>query len=130
MLAGRVVSEFVSSGNPNHSVLVGSQDGVRGLRDAFYRDRLHAYGTLELRHAIRLAPRWALQGVLFVDGAVFEPMDATGHPTQALGAIANGVGLRLIPTWLTQILVRADLSRLHAPEERWFAQFGVTQYFD
>ena len=129
VLAGRAALDFVSSGNANHSALVGSQDGVRGLRDALYRNRAQAYANVELRHAVMLATRWAIQGVLFVDAAVFEPMDARGRATSWLGAISTGAGLRIVPTFLTQIVGRVDLARLHAPEERWFLQIGVTQYF-
>ena len=56
-------------------------------------------------------------------------MDARGRATSWLGAISTGAGLRIVPTFLTQIVGRVDLARLHAPEERWFLQIGVTQYF-
>lgn len=129
VLATRTEVEGVTYGNPNHNVLLGSQEGVRGLRDAFYRDRQHASLNVELRHAIKLAERWAVQGALFSDVAVFEPMDERGKPTRAKHAISAGAGVRLVPTFLTQLLLRLDLARLFAPEERWFLQFGVTQYF-
>jgi outer membrane protein assembly factor BamA len=129
VIAARAEYEGVSFGNPNHNVLIGSQDGVRGLRDAFYRDRQHSHLNVELRQAIKLAERWAIQGVLFSDLGVFEPMDARGKPTSARHAVSLGAGVRLIPTFLTQLLLRLDLARLLAPEERWFFQLGVTQYF-
>jgi hypothetical protein len=78
---------------------------------------------------VKIAKRWALQGVLFADAAAFEPMDAHGVPTEWNAAVSTGAGIRVIPTFLTQLLLRLDGSRLYAPEERWFFQFGVTQYF-
>lgn len=66
----------VNGGNPNHSALLGSQGGVRGLPDSLYRNRSQAYANVELRHAVEIARRWYVQGVLFADAAVFEPMDA------------------------------------------------------
>jgi surface antigen-like variable number repeat protein len=129
VFATRTQWDFVSSGNANHSALVGSQDGVRGLPDAFYRTRHQAYVNVELRHAIKLAERWALQGVIFSDGAIFEPMDARGSPTSWKAALSSGVGIRVIPTFLTQLLARVDGARLFVPEGSWFFQLGVTQYF-
>jgi len=129
VLATRTAYDFVTEGNVNHSALVGSQDGVRGLADAFYRNRQQVYSNVELRHAFKLADRWALQLVAFADGAAFEPMNARGRATTWKAAVATGAGMRIIPTFLTQLLVRADLARLYVPEERWFLQLGVTQYF-
>ena len=129
VLATRTVYELVTEGNVNHSTLVGSQDGVRGLADAFYRNRQQVYTNVELRHALKLADRWALQLVAFADAAAFEPMDMRGRATSWKAAIGTGGGMRLIPTFLTQLLLRADLARLYTPEQRWFLQVGVTQYF-
>ncbi len=129
VLAGRATAEAVNSGNVNHSVLIGGQRGVRGLQDAFYRDQAQAFANLELRHAIPLAKRLYLQGVLFADGATFLPMNADGVPTKWLGAFAGGAGLRLIPTALVKTLLRVDGSRLVTPTGEWFVQFGIDQYF-
>lgn len=124
---------IVNAGNPNHSTLVGSQAGVRGLPDSLYRNRAHAYANLELRQAIEIADRWYIQGVLFTDAAVFEPMNARGHTTLdgPLSAWSTGVGLRLLPTALVDTLLRLDGSRLWFPESHrtWFLQFGISQYF-
>ncbi len=119
----------VNSGNPNHSTLVGSQAGVRGLPDSLYRNRAHAYANLELRHAFEIANRWYIQTVLFSDAAVFEPMDARGTPMRAMSAWSTGAGLRLLPTALVDTLLRFDLARLHHPTGAWLAQFGINQYF-
>src|SRR5690606_12202132 len=55
------VAEAVNnSRNPNHSLLLGSITGIRGLPDNLYRNRAHTYANVELRHAIKVAPRWAL----------------------------------------------------------------------
>jgi hypothetical protein len=37
--------------------------------------------------------------------------------------------LRLVPTWLAELVVRVDAGRLVAPEPRWFVQLGLNQYF-
>jgi len=129
VLATRTAYDVVSEGNVNHSVLVGSHAGVRGLADAFYRNRQQVYTNVELRHALKLADRWALQLVAFADGAAFEQMDMRGRATSWKAAVGTGAGVRLVPTFLTQLLVRADLARLYIPEQRWFLQVGVTQYF-
>ncbi len=119
----------VNGGNPNHSALLGSQAGVRGLPDSLYRNRSQVYGNLELRHALEIAHRWYLQGVLFTDAAVFEPMNARGSATSGLSAWSTGAGLRLLPTALVDTLLRADLARIHTPLSTWFVQLGINQYF-
>ncbi|MCA9585871.1 MAG: hypothetical protein KC657_10985 [Myxococcales bacterium] len=119
----------VNGGNPNHSALLGSQAGVRGLPDSLYRNRSQVYGNLELRHALEIAHRWYLQGVLFTDAAVFEPMNARGSVTSGLSAWSTGAGLRLLPTALVDTLLRADLARIHTPLSTWFVQLGINQYF-
>ncbi|HQY61632.1 MAG: hypothetical protein IPQ09_08860 [Myxococcales bacterium] len=119
----------VNGGNPNHSALLGSQAGVRGLPDSLYRNRSQAYANLEVRHAIEIARRWYVQGVLFTDAAVFEPMDARGASTPAMTAWSTGAGLRLLPTALVDTLLRVDVARIHHPIATWFAQFGITQHF-
>ena len=125
----RVSGKAVTTGNPNHSALLGSLEGVRGLDDAFYRNHLQAFGNLELRQAWRFAKRWALQGVAFADGAVFQPMDASGQPMVAESALGVGGGARLIPTFLTQLLLRIDAGSLLYPKTRPFFQIGFDQYF-
>lgn len=129
VIAFRAVGEGVNSGNPNHSELLGSQRGVRGLPDTFYRDQGHAFANVEFRHAIEIAKRWYLQPAAFVDSAVFLPMDANGKPTSWNGAFAAGAGVRLIPTSLVKTLLRVDGSHLFTPTNEWFIQFGIDQYF-
>jgi hypothetical protein len=94
-LLGQVVLEVMNAGNANHSLLLSSQNGVRGLADA----------------------------------AAFAPMDAQGQRQPGERAFAAGGGLRLVPTWLAEIVVRVDAGRLVAPEARWFVQLGLNQYF-
>ena len=119
----------VNGGNPNHSVLVGSQAGVRGLPDSLYRNRAQVYANIEIRHAVEIARRWYIQGVLFTDAALFEPMDARGKATSEMTAWSTGAGLRLLPTALVDTLLRLDVARIHHPLTTWFAQFGINQYF-
>jgi len=121
-------SSLVNSGNPNHSALLGSQVGVRGLPDALYRNQAQSFANVELRHALSLGKRWYLQGVVFADAATFRPMDARGRPTEWLGALSTGAGLRLLPTALVDTLLRVDGSRVHYPFGAWFVQFGINQY--
>jgi hypothetical protein len=129
VIAMRGVAEWVNTGNPNHSVLLGSQEGVRGLRDTLYRNRTHAYANVELRHAIDLGKRWYLQPALFVDAARFQSMDARGEARAWNSALALGGGVRLLPTALIDTLLRVDLSRLLLPDRTWFVQLGIEQYF-
>jgi len=124
-----VNADAVNAGNPNHSTLVGSQAGVRGLPDALYRNRAHVYANVEVRHAIEIARRWYIQGVLFSDAAVFEPMDARGEAQSTKTAWSTGAGLRLLPTALVDTLLRVDVARLHQPNTAWFVQLGINQYF-
>ncbi len=119
----------VNGGNPNHSALLGSQAGVRGLPDSLYRNRSQVYANLEIRHAVEIARRWYVQGVVFTDAAVFEPMDASGKTTSEMTAWSTGAGLRLLPTALVDTLLRVDIARIHHPLTTWFAQFGINQYF-
>lgn len=124
------VAEAVNnSGNPNHSVLIGSIAGVRGLSDNLYRSVAQAYTNLELRHAIQVAPRWALQGVVFSDAGTFQSFEATGTLRSWLGAVNVGAGIRIIPTFLSNTLLRIDAAHLFAPSPNSLVQFGVTQYF-
>ncbi len=121
--------EVVNEGNPNHSSLIGSQDGVRGLPDSFYRNQAQAYGNLELRHAFALGRRWYVQPVAFADAAVFRPFDPAGRASRWLGAFSAGGGVRIIPTALVDTLLRLDLAHLVTPETDWFVQAGIAQYF-
>jgi len=123
------IGDVYTSGNPNFSALVGSITGVRGLDDAFYRNNLQAVGNIELRQAWRFAPRWALQGVLFADGAVFRSMNEHGAPGDWVRALSLGAGVRLIPTFLAGLVVRIDSAWLQAPESTWLLQTGLNQYF-
>lgn len=102
---------------------------MRGLPDNLYRNRVQSYANLELRHAINVAPRWALQGVLFSDVGAFEPFAETGQVRAWRGAVNGGAGLRAIPTFLSNTLLRVDAARLFLPVENWLVQVGITQYF-
>jgi hypothetical protein len=129
VIKGQLVGQVVSAGNPNHSVLLDSR-GVRGLEDAFYRNQSQLVANLELRQAWRFAERWAVQGVLFGDGALFRQLDALGRPARILETAGGvGAGARIIPTSLAGLLFRFDVARLLLPERRWFFQFGLGQYF-
>jgi len=125
----RVEAGITSRGNANHNVLIGSIRGVRGLPDALYFNWLQVYGTIELRQAVRIATRWALQGVLFVDAGAFERITATGGRGQAYSALSLGGGVRVVPTWLSGLVLRFDLAQLLAPESSFAFQYGLTQYF-
>jgi hypothetical protein len=124
------VAEAVNnSGNPNHSLLIGSIAGVRGLSDNLYRNQTQAYTNLELRHAIPLAPRWALQSVVFSDFGTFQTFTEDGNTRAWRGAVSVGAGVRLIPTFLANVLLRVDIAHLFAPSPNSLVQFGITQYF-
>jgi hypothetical protein len=100
------VAEAVNSGNVNHSVLIGSQAGVRGLQDNLFRNRAQAYTNLEVRHAIPVAHRLALQLVAFSDLASFQRLTIDGRPGKGVGAANIGGGFRLIPTSLSNTMLR------------------------
>jgi hypothetical protein len=119
----------VNSGNVNHSLLIGSQHGVRGLDDSFYRTSALGYINVEVRHSIQTWEKVFLQPVVFVDAARFRPMDADGNNQEWTNALSTGVGVRIIPTTYTNLLFRADIARLHTPSDEWFLQIGLTQYF-
>ncbi|MEX5217625.1 MAG: hypothetical protein NW701_07345 [Nitrospira sp.] len=124
------VAEAVNnSGNPNHSLLIGSIAGIRGLSDNLYRNRAQVYTNLEFRHAVQFAPRWALQGVAFSDFGAFETFRDDGRTRSWVGAVNVGAGLRLIPTFLANTLLRVDFAQLLAPSPNSYVQVGITQYF-
>jgi len=125
----QAIGDLYTSGNPNWSALVGSVSGVRGLSDAYYRDHVQAVGNLEFRQAWRFADRWALQGVLFSDAAVFRSMNERGHPGGWVHALSGGVGARLIPTFLAGLVLRVDSAWLTTPDSTWLLQTGLNQYF-
>ena len=49
-----------------------------GLSDNLDRNRAQAYTNVELRHAVQVAPRWAVQGVLFSDFGAFQSFTEEG----------------------------------------------------
>ena len=118
-----------SSGNPNHSLLIGSIAGVRGLSDNLYRNRAQAYTNMELRHAIQVAPRWATQGVLFSDFGAFQSFTGDGNVRDWRGTVNIGAGMRIVPTFLSNTLLRVDMAHLFSPSPNSLIQFGITQYF-
>ncbi len=129
LMVNSVAEAVNNSGNPNHSLLLGSITGIRGLSDNLYRNRAQAYTNLEFRHAIPLAPRWALQGVVFSDFGTFQSFTEEGKTRSWLGAVNVGGGLRLVPTFLANTLFRVDYAQLVAPSPNSLVQFGITQYF-
>lgn len=118
-----------NSRNPNHSLLIGSIAGIRGLSDNLYRNQTQTYLNLELRHAVQVAPRWAVQGVLFSDVGAFQPFTETGSAKIWIGAVNVGTGLRVVPTFLANTLLRMDYAQLLAPSRNSLLQIGITQYF-
>jgi len=129
VLTARAVGTVSTRGNANFSQILGSLAGVRGLEDGLFRNWLQTYGNFELRQALPFAERWALQGVLFSDLAAFEQIDPGGGRGLRGTAYSVGIGARLIPTWLANVVLRLDLARLLAPSQSWFLQFGLSQYF-
>ena len=123
------MAEAVNAGNPNHSILIGSITGIRGLPDNLFRDRAQFYSNVELRHAVPLAPRWSLQGVVFSDFGSFQPFADNGTVRSWKGAVNIGGGLRLIPTFLANTLLRVDFAQLFTPFVTSHVQIGITQYF-
>ena len=124
------VAEAVNtSGNPNHSLLIGSIAGVRGLSDNLSRNHAQTYTNLELRHAVQVAPRWAVQGVLFSDFGAFQSFTAEGKLKAWRGTVNIGAGIRLVPTFLSNTLLRVDVAHLFSPSQNSLIQFGITQYF-
>ncbi len=129
LMLNSVAEAVNNSGNPNHSVLIGSITGVRGLSDNLYRNRAQAYTNLELRHAISIAPRWAVQGVLFSDFGTFQSFTEEGRLHHWQGTVNVGTGLRIIPTFLSNTLLRVDVAHLFSPSHNTLLQIGITQYF-
>jgi len=109
--------------------LIGSITGIRGLPDNLFRDRAQFYSNVELRHAVPFAPRWSLQGVVFSDFGSFQPFADDGTVRSWKGAVNIGGGLRLVPTFLTNTLLRVDFAQLFTPFVTSHVQIGITQYF-
>jgi hypothetical protein len=116
VLAGRFEGVLKNRGNPNHNYLIGSIYGVRGLEDSFYRSWVQGFVNVELRQALPLFSRLALQFVAFADAGVFERLTVRGTRGDFEQAVSAGMGARLVPTFLTQLLLRVDLARLLWPE--------------
>ncbi len=129
LMINSVAEAVNNSGNPNHSLLLGSIAGIRGLSDNLYRNRAQAYTNLELRHAIQVAPRWAVQGVLFSDFGTFESFTDEGKLHDWRGAVNVGTGVRIVPTFLSNTLLRVDVAHLFSPSPNSLVQIGITQYF-
>lgn len=129
LMINTVAEAVNNSRNPNHSVLMGSIAGVRGLSDNLYRNRAQSYMNLELRHAIQVAPRWALQGVLFSDFGAFQPFTEEGSQRDWIGTVNVGAGIRVVPTFLANTLLRVDFAQLLSPSPNSLIQLGITQYF-
>ena len=129
LMINSVAEAVNNSGNPNHSLLMGSIAGVRGLSDNLYRNRAQTYMNLELRHAIQVAPRWALQGVLFSDVGAFQTFTEQGSQKDWVGTVNVGAGIRIVPTFLANTLLRVDVAHLLAPSHNSLVQVGITQYF-
>ncbi len=129
LMFNNVFEAVNNSGNPNHSVLIGSIKGVRGLSDNLYRNRAQGYANVELRHAVPVAARWALQGVLFMDVGGFQSFAPDGTLRDWQTAVNVGAGMRVVPTFLSNTLLRVDVARLFSPAENWLVQIGITQYF-
>jgi hypothetical protein len=128
-LMAQLTVSAASRGNANFSNLLGSFDGVRGLRDAAYHTWLQGVLNVELRHAFRLAERWALQVVLFSDAAAFDRIDARGRRSGSGWATSSGLGLRIVPTFLAEVVLRFDVGRALWPDPGFFMQWGLSQYF-
>ena len=128
-LLTRIDGTWTNRGNANHSALVGSIEGVRGLEDSLYRNWLQTFANLELRQSLKVFDRLALQAVVFADAAMFARLSAAGERAGTGRAFSGGVGARVIPTFLASLLFRVDVARLVLPYEDWFVQLGVSQYF-
>ena len=129
LMINSVAEAVNNTSNPNHSLLIGSITGVRGLSDNIYRNRAQAYTNLELRHAIQVAPRWAVQGVLFSDFGTFQSFTEEGTLRDWRGTVNVGTGVRVVPTFLSNTLLRVDVAHLFSPSQNSLIQFGITQYF-
>ncbi len=123
------VIEAGNPGSPNHSFLLTNLRGVRGLPDNLYRNVAHAFANIELRFAAQLAPRWYLQGAALLDAAVYSRLNEEGRPRAPASALSAGIGLRLVPTLLTDVVPRLDVGSLLVPECAWYATIGISQYF-
>jgi len=129
LMINSIAEAVNTSGNSNHSLLIGSIAGVRGLSDNLYRNRAQAYTNMELRHAIQVAPRWAVQGVLFSDFGAFQSFTEEGNVRDWRGTVNIGAGIRIVPTFLSNTLLRMDFAHLFSPSPNSLIQFGITQYF-
>lgn len=103
---------------------------MRGLSHNLYRNGAQAYTNMEFRHAIQVAPRWAVQGVLFSDFGTFQSFTEDGDVRDWRGTVNIGAGMRIIPTFLSNALLRVDGAHLFSPSMNSLIQFSIiTQYF-
>jgi hypothetical protein len=130
VLMGRTAADAVSPGDPNHAVILGTADGVRGVPDNLLRNALHIYSNLELRRALKFSRRLFLQGATFVDAAIYFRQSERGTVEKAFPTFAVGAGLRLVPTFLSGVVPRIDAGgvMLFGQLEP-FVRFSASQYF-
>ncbi len=72
---------------------------------------------------------WALQGVVFTDFGTFQSFTEGGWLGNWRGVLNVGGGLRLVPTFLANTLLRVDFAQLLGPSPNSLIQVGITQYF-
>ena len=74
--------------------------------------------------------RWALQGdaLLRFFGA-FQPFTEEGNQKDWIGTVNVGAGIRVVPTFLANTLLRVDFAQLLSPSPNSLVQMGITQYF-
>jgi hypothetical protein len=129
VLMAQLTGTALNRGNANFSNLLGSFAGVRGLQDAVYHTWLQGVVNGELRQALPFATRWALQLVAFVDAAAFDRVDAQGRRSRSGWAASTGGGIRVVPTFLAELVLRFDVGRSLGPQQAFFMQWGLSQYF-
>jgi hypothetical protein len=130
VLVGRTALDTVSPGDPNHAVILGTADGVRGLPDNLLRNAVHVYANLEIRHALKFSKRLFLQVAAFTDAAVYVRQSADGTLEKAKATVAVGAGLRLVPTFLSGVVPRVDAGGVvYQGQLEPFIRFSTSQYF-
>lgn len=80
-------------------------------------------------HGVTLAAWWALQEAVFSDAGAFQRFSDHGQLRSWQGAVNIGAGFRVVPTFLSNTLLRVYFAQLLDPTSHSLVQFGITQYF-
>ncbi len=127
-LAFRLVLNSTGSSLDSNNFYIGGLDKVRGFVDNAFSGKTILYGNAEVRINSIVTSRGFLQNVFFYDqgfvsNKISDIFSTKTKPTSL------GLGIRLIPQFLSQIAIRMDYGFGIYPYSNSGLSFGFTQFF-